>query len=291
MKGRPVLRTSALPPPRHFRSAVVRRIKAKNHSTRPIVLGEFPSVGNQTGGGWASFVPAGESKEVRLRVPEGGEPYEAMREWFFRREAAKSKRPKMLDLNRTALLWNYGGGPLMSKEKCGTLHLSGTRTVSWGPYIQEAIKVWEDSGCQGVYPPNLLAYVEPDQHLPFLPWHAHPDNARDNRWLSVAVDLGRPIEDQFEQIQKRCKEIREYALLLVGIKPQRPGRHEVRRDILAFTLHYSAGLTIPQVAKELFPHESPLSRERKTKDIIRRVRRAYNSQLLRSQRHTPRPTK
>lgn len=226
-----------------------------------------------------------------LCIAEGGQPYEAMREWFFRREAAKTKRPGVFDLNRVAQLWNLGPGPHLTKEPCGWLHLSGSRHVHWGPDIQRAIEVWEKSNYRGFCPYDLLAYLEPDQYLPFLASHPKPDNPADSRWLHVALDLARPLEGQFDEIQARCEEIRKYTLLLVGQKRSRPGRHEIRRDILVFTLHYSAGLTVPEVARKVFPKESQDSARRKVKDIIRRVRRAIDTHLLRAQRHTPPLTK
>jgi len=284
-------RKSRPPNPRHYLAVRVRRTTAKNHGSRPLHLGEFSSVGNQPGGGWAIFIPPGESIEVQLRIPEGGKPYEAVREWFLMREAAKAKRPRAFDLGKTAELWNLGPGPHISKEACGRLHFSGSRFTTWGPHIQRAIEVWESSGFRGPRPYDLLAYFEPGQSVPILPWHPKPEIPVEDRLLYVAVDLSTPLEAQIEQIQQTCNELRDYALLLAGEKRKRPGRHEIRRDILIFTMHSSAGMTNAQIAKEVFPHEAEASSIRKVKDSLRRLNRAADEYLERTQRNTPPQTK
>lgn len=291
MKTRRVTRKRVPPKPRFYVSAVIRQIKAKNHLARPLPLDEFSSTGNQPDGGWAKFIPPGESIEVQLQIPEGGQPYEAMREWFLLREVAKSKRDGEFDLNRTAAVWNFGPGPDITKETCGWLHFSATWSTSWGPEIQRAMEVWEASGCRGPRPYDILAYLDPEQRVPILPWHPKADIPTENRLLCLVVDMARPLEDQFQELQRACQQIREYSLLLAGQTRKRPGRHEIRRDILVFTLHHAAGLTVAQVALEVFPNESPASSTRKVKDSLRRLRRIVDARLLRMQSDSTTQTK
>jgi hypothetical protein len=271
MKTRGVLRPKALGRPRYYLSESTRHITLRKLSDRPVKLGEFYSVGNQPGGGWARFIPPKESIEVRLKIPQGGKPYEAMREWFIRRGARRSRRQREFNLASLAPLWNLGGFPQLEEEACGSLHLSGSYITQWPT---DAIAVWADSGCQGIHPAHIWAILEPEHRFPFFHSPGKSPVPPKNRWLYLPVDLARPLEKQFDEGRRTVEQIRDYAFLLSRMPIPRPGRRDSLRKVLIFTLHYSAGRSIPEIAKELFSEESKDSRFSKVKGILREVRSA-----------------
>ena len=123
--------------PRFYTEKRAGNAKYRTRSAHPMLLDDLKSVVTESRrgwvigseGGWVGFIPPGESAEVQLHIPPGGDPYEAMREWFFRREATR-RRTSKFDVRRLLPVWNYGSPmPRAEIDKEGFLRLG----VLWSP--------------------------------------------------------------------------------------------------------------------------------------------------------------
>jgi hypothetical protein len=219
---------------------------------------------------WVQFVLQEESLEVSLLIPKDGDANEALREWYVRR-AAKDLVP--FDVANLVEIWNYGSAPKMERKACGEVHIAGSRSGGWGPEVLLAHEIFSRSGWRGWNPYHVAAVLEPDRRLPFfdssraqvVPWTA--------RWIALPLDLGRPLEPQFEELRSTCVKIRDYAHEIAGTAPPRPDRYETGRDVLAFTMKYSAGMTNREIARALFSKEREETAQEKVKDILKRIRK------------------
>ena len=274
--GTSTRRSRNLGRPKFYEEERIGDISFRNTGRQPELWRGFPERGSTFPGGWVGFTPPGESTEVQLKVSAGGDPYEAMREWFVRREAGKRKRPKMLDVRALLPIWNYGSSsrwPRAETDKDGYLRFEPEWSPPWD-HMNRAQQVWHENGGQGRHPVDVLAALDPDSYVPFLSAPRPHRIPPKNRWVSVSIDLARPLADQFKEAKRICRLAKEYARLLAGQPAERPGRRELRRNVLIYTLKESARLTNRQIADEMFPEEKPDSAQQKVKQIVREIHRA-----------------
>jgi len=269
MKAPHVPGRRVLPKPKYYIAEKTKETRLNRRPRRLTRLGDHNGIARQ--GGWIRFVPPAQHVTVSLKIPKGGDPYEAVREWFMRREAKRPKRSGRFDLRPLARLWNHGAGPQVQKLSCGSLHMSGTR---FGQWVGDALTIWAESGQRSPYPPHVLACLDPE-HRAFFVKSPGPSRIPDaDRWLDVAFDLAKPLEDQFQRALTHCRLLQDYAFLVAGLPKPRPGRRETLRDVMIYTLRHSLRLTIPQLAESQFPGENSASAQDKVKKILRRVDKA-----------------
>ena len=161
-------------------------------------------------------------------------------------------------------------------DKEGFLRLE----VLWSPpwdHMVRAQEVWNESGGGSPRPVNILAMLDPDRQVGFLGVHPKRTPPR-QRYLSVSIDLLRPIEEQFREANKLCQLARKYTRMLSGHPQERPGRRELNRDVLIYTLRKSASRKIREIAEEVFPREDPEQAQNKVKQALRKVRAVLAAQ-------------
>lgn len=219
---------------------------------------------------WVKFGHPDGAREVSLLIPEGGSPYEAMREWFVHNAATRDKR---LDVRTLLPLWNYGPGPAMKEMACGEVHIEGTRKAGWGQEVLRAHEIFFVSGYRGFNPYEVAAAIEPERRLPFFGSLGQDPIPPRARWVNAPIDLAQPIEPQLEELRTTLMQIRDYVYRLAKAPVPRPSRHETSRDVLIFTLKYSAGFTVPEIAKTIFGEEDQNAAQEKVKTILKRIRR------------------
>ena len=263
-----------LPKPKHFLDAKVEPIElAGGRDTSPTFLGDPHEGPRKKKGGWVEFVLPEKQLLVRLRLPFRGNPYLARQEWLVRDEASVHDEEQPFDVHRIVDAWNAGMDPKLTVDEKGGVHLGGQRGVAW-KHMADALEVWSRSGRRGVYPPDLAAVLDPDHRVPLLTPPLSGHTPPENRWISISLDLMGPLDEQLKQIRERVKRLRSYAFVVAGRTPGRPGAREVGRDVLIFTLHYSAALTVPEIAKVVFPKENQDSAESKIRKRITAIRAA-----------------
>ena len=266
--------------PRYYQSETITTVSAKNQSDQVLILGDYLELVDSPDGGTLSFIPAGDARVVSLTIKRAVNPGEAIREWSIRQKAQEKRvtvETSDIDINEAAKEWNKGPEPHLVKAPCQHLHLGGTRGAFWGPEIQRAIDIWNAHNCVGAYPPEVLAYLDPNQRAPFITDSAPPPLPSEKRLLFAAIDIALPLEEQFQALQKKCTEIRQAAFQLANQPIPRPGRREDSRDVLIYTLRRSARWSVPNIAKSEFPKQDLESAETRVKDIVRKVERALRA--------------
>ena len=137
-----------------------------------------------------------------------------------------------------------------------------------------AIKVWIDSGKTGLYPADLLVFLDPHVKLDLHKRVGRDRVPRECRTVYVGFDLSRPLEEQFTMSLRQCMLLRDWTHARANSRPQRPGKRDWGRDILVFTLRTSAGRKISEIARDVFPNENQENAQRKVKRILRGIRAA-----------------
>ena len=259
--------------PRLYTEESRENIEYYNHTDRPFILGEVLQEHLPANDWWISFVLPESSVEVHLKLHPGVSPSDAIQEWFILEELAKVSGPMPFNLKRVLPFWNFGLDSKIEQQPCGQLHLAGHRTVSWS-FMTDAHAVWVESGCRGIRPPDLLAFLDPDNRLPFMSAPGSNHVAPEERWLYVAIDMARPLEDQFKATKATCRKLQNTALALAGQKKARPRARDTRRNVWIYTLHYSGGLRVPRIAELVFEKEDQDSAQLKVKACIRDVNAA-----------------
>ena len=272
-----------LPRPTHYIDEKVESVEMSiGKDTSPIFYGDPHECTRKKKGGWVEFGLPNKQLVVRLLLPFRGNPYLARQEWLVRDEALTTDDVRPFDVHRVINAWNAGSDPKLTVDVNGGVQLAGQRGVIW-KHMADAIEIWSSSGQRGIYPPDLAAVLDPDHRVPVLTPpladHAPPEN----RWISISLDLMGPLDEQLKQIRERVKRLRSYAFMVAGRPPARPGAKEVGRDVLIYTLHYSAGLTVPEIAKAVFPKERQDPAKSKIKKRITAIRAALDGVEPKSQ--------
>lgn len=220
---------------------------------------------------WVTFLHPDGKRQVSLLIPERGSPSAAMLEWFI--QDAISSGTMDFDVRSLPPLWEHGPGPSMKLEACGYVHVGGTRHAGWGPEVLMAHQVYAATNYQGLNPYEVAAAIEPDRRLPFFGSLGRDPIPPEARWVYPAIDLGQSVEPQLEGLRETLTRMRDYVHRLAGKPIPRPSRHETSRDVLIFTLKYSAGLTDQAIVKIVFPEENQVAAEAKVRTILKRIRR------------------
>lgn len=245
--------------PRFYLEERTEPTRLRNPNDHPVGLAGFDKAAAE--GGWMSFIPPRESIEIHLLVPRGGDPNEAMREWCVRTRVQKLSRPRVFDARELLPIWNFGSSvPRAEIDADGHLRIETYAKVPWD-HVDAAMRVWTDGGRRGPSPIDLMTALESPATIP-----------RKNRWVSVSLDLSRPLDDQIRSAKELLRVAQSYARMLTGRRPAPRVKRELRRDILIYMLKYSGRRRIREISSVLFPGESIDSAERKVKDILRDMR-------------------
>ncbi len=288
--------------PRLYSEARVEEIEAFNHKDEPLRLGSTEEMFDN--GGWARFVLPTSNMVVHLKVRtelwrekdekgnivhrvQNASPQDALREWFMVRKATRRDSPNIFDVRQLLPFWNYGTDRPLKHRDCGSIHLQGRRRVSGYPV--NAHQLWEGCDCRGPNPADVHAALDPENRLPFMT--AAPPEAvpAENRWIHAGIDLASPIDEQIKEIKDACRKLQTMSYAVAGLSRPRAARSESSRDTIIFTMHYSAGLTVPEIAEQFFSDEDRDAAIKKTKKILERTRKAVRAAGLDIPRFRRRP--
>ncbi|MCP3994477.1 MAG: hypothetical protein GY722_05345 [bacterium] len=99
----------------------------------------------------------------------------------------------------------------------------------------------------------------------------------ENRWIHAGIDLASPLDEQIKEIKRTCGKLRAMSYTVAGLPQPRNARSEPARDTMIFTMHYAAGLTVPEIAEQFFGEENRSSAIKKTKKILERTSEAVRA--------------